>query len=801
MTGWTLRNFGIFILSTSILMLQVTYTRIFSISLWYHFIWMIVSISLLGYGASGTFLSIFKNIDVYNIDFLLTLTSAFFSVSVLFSYILSNYIPFDPYTLAWNSYQLLYIIAYYVLLTIPFFLGGLTLALAIKKSGNFINKVYFSSLFGSAIGAVVVLPLFSFFTGTGVIIFVSVISGLASLSFSLNNNKQHLNKLVGWLILLFIFLPFSGVVIPIRISPYKNLNLALKYPNSSIVETKWNSFSRVDVVNSGFIRYAPGLSLQYDDLLPEQIGVIIDGDEINAITNYDGNPKSLIFTKYLPTALPYQLIKNPKVLIIDAGGGLSVLTALFHNSSLIDAVEENSIVLDLVTKKYVSFSGSIYQNDKVRTTISDGRSYIQSSKDNFDIIELTMTGDTLPSSTGIYALSENYLYTVESFKSSIMHLSEKGILSVSRWLLPPPREDVRIVSLAIAALESLGIENPEKHIAVIRSWATINLVVGKSELDGDEIKSIKLFCKENGFDVVYYPGITASDVNHFNKFPKPFYYNIVINQLNTSNRVSFYNSYLYNIKPCNDERPFFFNFFKWDRIAETFKSLDNKWQPLIEGGLLVPIVLLQATLLTIILVLLPLYRFNYINYNKGSILLLYFFLIGIGYMFIEMTAIQRFILVLGNSIYSISIVIFSLLLSSGLGSYFSERLAAGDWSHKFIITLLSLLLIIYGFASIQIHYLLSLPFNERLLITLILVTPIGFLMGMQFPLGIKLLSKVNNDLITWAWAVNGCASVLGSIAPIIIALNIGFSKLFIISGLIYLATLIPIFLSENYYKN
>lgn len=786
MDRWSVRCAGIFAISTATLMLQVAYTRIFSIALWHHFVWMIVSIALLGFAVSGTFMSVLRLRQEKNLDMLLATSSALFSASILFSYAASNQIRLDPFTFAWDNLQLLYIGGYYLLLSIPFFFSGLALGLAVEEAKSRISRVYFSSFIGSALGSVLILPLFGPLDGPGVIVSVSVIGGASAMIFALNLGRRLQTLLLGWVLVLTVFLPLAGALVPINVSPYKGLNVALRYPGASLVETRWNAFSRIDVVRSGYVRYAPGLSLRYGGYLPEQIGVFVDGDDLNAITKYDGDLSSLTFTGYMPMALPYHLVEEPRVLIVDAGGGLGVLTAIYHGSASISVVEENPIIVDLVRGQYASYSGFIYSDEAADVSISDGRSFIQGSRETYDAIELSMTGGASASSTGIYALSENYLYTVESFASLIGHLSEDGFLSVSRWLLPPPREDVRIISLALAALESLGVQDPGAHIAVIRSWGTISLLVGRSPLTQENIASIRSFCSERGFDIVYVPGVSASEVNIYNRFPQPIYYNIVKELVQPEERDAFYRDYLYDISPTTDERPFFFNFFKWDKLAETYRSLEERWQALIEGEYLVPIVLLQALVLSIALVVLPMYRLGGAGDKPG---LLYFFLIGLGYMFIEISTVQRFILVLGSSVQSMAAVLFSLLLSSGLGSHYSGRIEPRSRGHRTVILLLGALSILYGLAQPVIQLTLGLPFTARLLLSFIMISPLGFLMGMPFPIGVRMHSESGGSFLGWAWAVNGCASVLGSILPIAMALYSGVSMIYVLAGVLYLLNL------------
>jgi predicted membrane-bound spermidine synthase len=793
---WGPRYAGVGLLSVATLMFQISYTRVLSVALWHHFVWMVVSIALLGYAASGTLLTVFPRLLERDIDRILAATSALFSASILLSYWILNRIPFDPARLSWDVLQLLYITIYYLILSIPFLLSGIAIALTIKRAESRINRVYFSNLVGSALGSILVLPSFGLLTGPGVIVLSSTLAGASAVAFAINLKGRVLRFVSAWTIALLLLLPLAGTYLPIRMSPYKSLMVALRYPDARLLETQWNAFSRVDVVDSGFVRHAPGLSLSYEDPIPEQIGVIVDGDVLNAITKYDISPSSLAFTEALPTALPYRLHDNPEVLIIGAGGGLEVLTALHHGSLSVMAVEANPTVVRLVLEDYGAFSGNIYQDERVRAIVSEGRSFIRGSQDVYDIIVLPMAHGASATSSGVYALSEDYLYTVESFRELLGRLSEDGFLCVSTWLLPPPREDVRMVSLAVAALEDLDVIHPSEHIAVIRSYGTITLLVGRSPLGEEEISAIRGFCGEMGFDIVYLPGVEASEVNVYNRFSEPIYYRLVQGMLHAEDREGFYRGYLYDISPTTDERPFFFQFFRWDRLLETYESLDRRWQPLIEGGYLVPLALAQALILSVVLILLPIRKLG--KSVEGRLRpLAYFFCLGVGYMLVEMATVQRFILLLGHPTYSISVVIFSLLLSSGLGSYISGRIDPGSMCHKLVLLTIGILAPFYGMASPLFSQLLSLPSALKIIAVFIVLVPLGLLMGMPFPLGVGMMRGSREDLIPWAWATNGCASVLGSILPIIMALSFGFSMVFIAAGVAYMVGLLMILQLES----
>lgn len=763
MTGQRLSvHFCIFVVSIAMLMLQVSLTRMLSVVQWYHFAFLIISIALFGMGAAGTFLSVFPALLDRELTRFLQILTFIFTLSIIISFLLANNIPFDPFRITWDRMQLLYIMVYYVLLSIPFFFGGMIMTLALSKMEN-VGRIYFSSLLGAGIGSVLVIPLSALGART-----IGISAFIAALSIPGFRDRRKLSFVwLSFLLLLTLYFP------QINISPYKTLNIALSYPDSDLLYTEWNAYSRIDVVRSPLVRYAPGLSYMYQGSIPDQLGIVVDGDQLTAITRWDGNYSSISFIDYLPTSLPFHLSQG-RTLILETGGGLDVLTALYYNVTNITAVESNQIVAGLM-KRYGDFSGNIY--DKAEVEISDSRSFIRRSGERYDIILITLTGST-PASTGIYALTENYVYTVEAFQDYLERLSENGMLSITRYLLPPPRESIRIVS-PVEALEKKGIEKPEKHIAVIRSWGTITILVKKSEFTSYDIAKIKEFSREKRFDLVYLPGITAEETNIFNKFPEPYYYQ-EINML-FSDKNKFYSDYIFDVSPVTDERPFFFHFFRLDKIVQTYDSMGRKWQPFVEGGYLVPIIFFQALVLSLVFILLPLRRLGKYPLKKG--IMGYFLCLGFGFMFVEITLIQRFILFLGHPVYSVSAVLFSLLLFAGLGSFFSERIKNPT---KVIISL-SLLIILYLIVLQGIfNTFLGEGIITRYIISLLIIAPLGFLMGMPFPIGIRIAKKVSPDLIPWAWAVNGCASVLGSILVIIIALSYGFSSLLVLAGVVYL---------------
>jgi len=747
---------GIFLISLATLALEISLIRFFSISQWYHFAFMVVSIALFGIAASGTFLTIKKLRNP------LFLSSILFSISVIIGFFISNSILFDPYKAILNFNHIFILLTYYIFLGLPFFFFGIIIAFTFSKYQNKAGKIYFYNLSGSAFGTLFSLFFIAFFNIKTIFI-ISLIGLISSLFFINTKKKQKLIFLLIILNLLLFFIPVN-----INISKYKELPQALNVPNSKLIDTKYNSFSRVDIVKSSFTRYAPGLSPSFQGNLPEQIGITVDAGNMNAITKNE----NLEFLQYLPSSIPFYLINKPKTLIINSGAGLDTLIAIKNNAN-VTALETNPIIINLIKNHYKKFSGNIY--NKANVYFTDARSFIK-KKEKFDIIIISLAGNVLSSSAGISGLTENYLLTKEAFQDYYNSLTENGILVITRWLLYPPRESLRLFSL------TLEIDKEAKKIAMFRSWTTTTLLLFKNNINNNTINKIKIFTNKNKFDLIYLPANFTP--NRYGKFKEPFYYNSINNLL--KNKKEFYEDYIFDVTPVSDDKPFYFNFFKISKFNEFKKIIGQKWQPFFDSGFLLFFILIQALILALFFILLPLYFYKKINKKIKKKSLIYFFAIGISYLFIEIVLIQKFILFLGHVIYATTSIIFSLLLFSSLGALYSQKLKIKNLKIMiftiFILIILTSILIVF-----IINNFIVLNLIPKIILTVIIVAPLGFLMGFPFPLGIR---TINKELIPWSWAVNGSASVLSPILAVLIALYIGYNSVLFLAGIIYILGLI-----------
>ncbi|MBI4824708.1 MAG: hypothetical protein HY805_10865 [Nitrospirae bacterium] len=759
---------GIFLCSFSAISYEITLTRIFSISLSYHFAFMVVSIAMLGIALSGTILSIYPRLKDLS---RLGLYSILLSVSIPLSYLLSNQLPFDPVRLSWEKVAFLYILAYYAVLSIPFFFFGMIMSTAFSLKSKESGLIYGSDLLGAGLGSISAILIMAWAGPAMSVFFFSAIS--ASGVFVIGRKKAGIVLVA----LNALFIILSPSFMQIRMSPYKGLQLALQYPDGMHMKTYNSGFSQVDTFRSPAVRFAPGLSLKYLDSLPEQIGLSIDGGDITAITRPDSKAG---FLNFLPSSLPYELRENADVLIVEPKGGLHVILSRHYSSKNIYKVDSNPLVIDVIRKDLGEFSEGIYDENTYKGL---ARSYLRASEKTFDIIDISLMS-SMPS--GVFGIAEDYRFTVEAFREYLSHLKPKGILSLSLFIIPPPRTELRLLNTAIRAIEDEGIRDVENRIACIRSWGSICMLINRSPFSPSEINVIKDFSKARNFDLIYYPGIKEEESNVYVKMPSNEYYK-AFKRLIHEDRESFRRDYIFDISEVYDDNPFFNYYLKAKNLIEIYKVMGRKWQYFIDEGGILLVIFIQVVFISIIVISLPLL------FSKGShglprnlggtiapASLSYFALLGIGFMFVEVPLIQKMILPLEQPSYAVAIVLCSVLIGSGAGSLLSVRYKSLRSTYVLIglsavIALLSLLLPYYVLA-ISAY---SLPL--KVLLLFLLIMPLSFLMGIPFPLGITTLgspseksSEGHSFLIPFAWAVNGCFSVLSPILSQMTAMTFGF---------------------------
>lgn len=769
------RAYGaVYFSSMATLGFEVLLTRIFSIALWYHFAFMVVSIAMLGLAVSGTLLAIGQVYRRKQPE-LRARYSLLLAAGMVAGYLLAIRIPFDPVKLSWDRLQLLLISLYYVTLSLPFVAAGLILASAFSAMGSRAGRLYGADLLGAASGALLVIVVQEWLApGQAVFLFAALALVGAYLLGSVRM-KVLAVLLFGFCIAAISTNPsFIGV----RMSPYKELPTLLRFEGATPLRTEWSAYGRIDLFKSPGVRYAPGLSLRYGGTLPEQLGIAIDGSAVTALTPV-GPKEPVDFVRYLPGALAYELRPGGSVLLVNPGGGLPILMARAYGAATIDPIETNPAVVSLMRTQSAA-GGALSDANQTRTGLA--RSLLASSSGRYDIIDMPLTGSL---AVGFLGAGEAYQLTVEAFTTYLEALNSSGLLSLTVYIAPPYRAELRLVTTVLAALERLGAEDPGRHVAAIRSLGVLSILVKKTPFAGEELSALRAFAARLWFDPVYYDGMAPGEADvhirsRADDLPAAF-----AALIDSKGRREFMESYIFDISPTTDERPFFHDHLKLGTLVETYALVQGKWEFFIQEGYLVPIILVQVVLAGLVLVIAPALTVRRSQPGGRIMILSYFALLGMGYMFIEIGLIQKSILLLEHPLHAVAAVLGALLVSSGLGS-----LAGGRFGLAQLKTVtLVLPLCITGTAVIFPGFVMVLAGASTLVKVLslfALLFPSGFLMGMPFPVAVGLLASREPQGIPWAWAINGFFSVVAPIVAIMLARKIGFTSVLGAGALAYL---------------
>ena len=793
--------FAIAVISASSLAYEVLLIRLFSIIHWHHSAYMVISLALLGYGVSGVFLALNRYALQRRFSTVVMANMLLFSFSEPVCYAVAQLIPFNPDEILWAPVQWGYLFCLYLLLALPFFFAANVIGLSFYHYLTRVSAIYAADLIGAGAGSIVIILLLFLLLPEKILPVLTGLGIVAVLTASNYSFRRRQGETRFW-IKTGIVIGLAAIVampgwINLNVSPYKGENQLLRIPGTQVIDQYMSPLGLISVIKSTVtpLRYAPGLSLNATTEPPEQLAVLTDADNMTAINRFDGNPETLSYLDQTSSALPYHLQSLQNILIMGAGTGADILLAHYHDIQRIDAVEINPQVIALVKEKYADFAGHIYQNSHVRLHTGEARGFVATSTDRYDLINISLLDAFGASAAGLYALSENYLYTVQALQAYLRHLAPDGYLSITRWIKMPPRDTVKLLATAVEACKALKLNNPEQRMLLIRSWQTSTLVVKNGSFSKREIDRLKQFSSERSFDLAYYPGIAVDEVNRFNILRQPYFYRAAKALLGTGGE-AFINAYKFNIEPATDDRPYFFHFFKWESLLEILPLLKQGGVSLLESGYLLLIAaFLQALLASLALIVLPLaLSKDKLGIQSGTQgyrqVLVYFVCLGLAFLFIEIAFIQKFILILHHPIYAVTAVLSTFLVTAGIGSLFSKRFYGNRarWMIWWPIAGIALLSIIYilGFESLTDVLLKTSGIGGRLVFSILLIAPLGLCMGMPFPMGLSSLAETAPSLIPWAWGINGCASVISAILATLIAMQFGFTVLIFLALVLYI---------------
>ena len=770
---------AVFLIGFSTLAFEVLLTRVFSITQWNHLSFMVISIALFGFAASGTFLSILNARDGdrhrrhASSQQSAALWVTLYSATTLMAFIAVNNLPLDYFRLPVEPVQSLYVLAAFIILALPFFFSGGLVAFAYTRKPQQTGLIYFATMSGSACGAVSPALLLPLFTEGQLIVFFALMPllavpfGLLGRSPGRTSEDKSRLKPIGFMIgagvicgtALFWMLTDSRHLIAVQPSYYKTLYQVLQFPDTRVEQTFNTIRGRIDRVSSPHIRFAPGLSLRYTESLAPQTATFKDGDH-QLVLYTPQPPKNIQFAAHTLGYSGYQLYPDAhKALVILQNGGSAmacVLAAGIHDVTLV--VENPSLA-------------GIIRNHYGREVVArPPRAYLSGTTRQFDIIHVESWGTSIPGSD---ALSQDHLFTRDAFFQYLNHLTPDGLIIAPRRLLLPPADSLRLWSAAYEGLKKLAATDPASHLAILRNWDTFVLIISKKPLRNTA--RLKAFAAEHNFDVVYLTGLTSDQANRFNQFDAPYHFN-EIHQLAAAYRQgtenAYFKSYLLDVRPQSDNRPFPGRYLKWLKIKTLYQTLGSRlYALLMSGELVIMVVLIEAMGVSGLLLLLPLIFVHRRTRKPSRAQVLYFLGIGAGFMFVELFFIKKFILLWADPVISFSVVVAGVLIFSSLGGAWAQQQNKSILNVALYI-LLGLLLSAAVALDPLIQWLMGCELIWQYALALLVLGPIGFLMGLPFTIGMRdMLSSAAQR--AYAWSANGCASVLSSIVAAQLALMFG----------------------------
>jgi predicted membrane-bound spermidine synthase len=763
---------------------EILLMRVLSIVQWHHFAYMIISLALLGYGASGTFIAIFRKSLEPRFAVAFACSALLFSIAMPACFVLGQHVPFNALEIVWDRRQFLNLSIIYLIFFVPFFFAACCIGLALTCRREFISRIYFFDLLGAGLGAVLIVGTLFVLVPQNALLVLAALATIASALAALGSAAQRPLLAAQMFWLGFVLVTASEQWLGLRLSEYKGLSQAMHVVDAKVISVSSSPLGLLTVVESPTVpfRHAPGLSFGTRHVPPEQLGVFTDGDAVSPITRYDGELAKLAYLGDVTAALPYLLLDQPEVLVLGAGGGTDVLLALYNGASHVDAVELNPQMTELVRQTYADFAGRVYDDPRVTVHAREARGFVAQSDARFDLIQIGLLDSFGASGAGVQALHESYLYTVEGLQEYLEHLAPNGVLSITRWLKLPPRDSLKLFATAVDALRAMGIDAPGRRLAMIRSWNTSTLLIKNGELTDYDINTVREFAWSRSFDTVYYPAMPKEDANRFNVLEQAYLHD-GISALLGGNAGDLFERYKFHIAPATDNQPYFFHFFKWDSMREVMALRKRGGAGLIEWGYLILVsTLIQAVIAGLVLILMPLARIRRTwPGGSGARMGGYFFLLGLAFLFVEMAFIQKFILFLSHPLYSVAVVLSGFLVFAGIGSAMSVRLTYRSPVTIAVGAIAAITLIYVVLLPVVFRQFMGLVDAAKIVLSIALIAPLAFCMGMPFPLGLHRLADRAPDFIPWAWGINGFASVMSAALATLLAIEFGFTAVLVIA--------------------
>lgn len=787
------RLVGLLFLSSATLLLELSLTRVLSVALWYHFGFLVISTALLGFGAAGITLAAWPALrDRARLDRALAELSLAFAACTVASFWLMQHVPLDPFRLLSDRRQLLWMPLYDLALASPFYCAGLAISLLFTRGAKGIGRLYAFDLVGAGLGCGAVALSMPLVGGSGSILVAALLGAIGAAIFALPANRSLAAAALAAVVALAGFARSAERLIPVRVSPGKVLPWSAPGGGASVLATRWNTFSRIDVVE-GRAADLPGRPLR-------RMLLIDQGTAMTSITDLRPDVRQYLARhegEAFESGVAYVGKERPRVLVLGSGAGAEVLGALGYGASSIVAVEINPIINELVTGPSAAFWGGLFEQPEVRLVTDEARSFVRRSRDQFDAIVSAHTVSNAAVASGAISLAENYVLTREAFEDYLDKLAPDGTIYFSR----PEAQLPRLFATAREAFEARGLPSPAANVFAFCRPPTVagrksfgcGFVVRKTPLSEADLTQM---AARAGVGRRTGPG-AASEVVYSPLDPHP---GSLYERLLTAPDVrAVYDAEPTLIAPATDDRPFFNQRVRWSSLtpalaAQVFRqsgylegrtSLEDR--PVAEVTLLA--VLAQSLVIAALFILVPLWRSSRSGLRAPGALryLAYFGGLGVGFIFIEIALLQRFTLFLGQPVYTLAAVLGGLLVSSGVGAWLSGRSARAPraLAARVVPLVIALLALTALVTPSVLSAALGLALPLRTALAVLALAPLGVALGMPFPIGLRAVQREAPALVPWAWGVNCFFTVIGSVSAIILGMALGFVAVLALAAIAY----------------
>lgn len=772
-TAGTFIGLGLVTLAT--VMYEIILTRIFSVTMWYHFAFVAISVAMFGLTVGAIIVYAWPaRLAAWRLSNRLGVSALGFGVAAVLSFVIHTW---QQPRLELSLIGLASTASMYAVLAVPFVLSGICVCLALTKYPAHVSRLYAADLLGAALGCLLVVGTLNATDGPTAVVAAGAIACLGA-AFFVGPGRLRWTAVLATVGLGAFSVVHTGLVVDQM--PLVRLTWVKGSAENPPLYEKWNSFSRITVYGDPTRPHPPrgwGLSPLAPTEPVRQLMLLIDAGAGTVLTGFDGDQRTLEHLKYDVTNLPHYLRSNAAVMVIGAGGGRDVLSALLFNQRSVVAVEVNQDIIDTVNRRFGQFTGRLDQRPGVRFVADEARAYLARQQERFDIIQISLIDTWAATAAGAFVLTENALYTVEAWRLFLSRLTPEGILSVSRFYFGErPDEIYRLTALASSALRFRGVANPRQHMLIARQmpqWGSADgpvglatLLVSPAPFSLADIAAFESVTRALRFDLILtpawaidstFPALAAPDD------PAPLFAGFPV-----------------NIAPPTDNSPFFFHMLRLRdaaRQALNGKDIDNINMKAVSvlGTLLITVLVFTA-----LCILGPLALTSDRRAIAPNVPLFVFFGgIGLGFMLIEISQMQRLIIFLGHPTYSLSVVLFVLLGASGAGSYLAARLVRAPTMLRGWPLVLLVVLGTFGLATpAAIHTFESATTAFRIVVAAGILAPLGVVMGMAFPIGMAIAARRDAAIAPWLWGINGAASVCASVLAVVIALGAGIAAAF-----------------------